>query len=253
MGYGRELTGLGAISRRHRAAWQPHLDKTKALILEAADLCDGGDRVLILGSGLLLDVPLAEISRRFREVVLADILHLRSARREARRYPNIRLAQVDVTGVVQLVYALARRGRPASLPECRPDLFLDEKFDLVASINLLSQLPVVPAQYAAARIGGLTVQEIDEFSRKVVENHLDWLASFPGITCLVADLERMECDGRKILSRENALWGVCLPEGGRTWLWNIAPRPTARRDREVRHRVIGFPRFPAKAWLDRRR
>ena len=251
MGYVRELTGMASRRKRRRTAWQPHLERTRSVIMEAADLCGKKERALIVGSGLLFDIPLAELSRRFREVVLADILHLRKVRKRAGQYPNVRLEQLDVTGVVEHVYALPRGKGAERLPERKPEFFIEEGFDLVISANLLSQLPVRPNAYLSRRMKGLKNGVLQEFSRRLVENHLDWLASFPGVVCLIADLERLEYDGPKLVSREGSLWGVALPGGGREWLWDLAPRPELGHRFDIRHRVVGFANFPKRAWLDR--
>ena len=251
MGYVREQAGITASGSRSANSWRFHLEECKATILQAADHCHQQGKALILGSGPLLDVPLAELSRRFGEVVLADIVHLRRARKQARCYANVRLVQIDVTGVTKTTFDLARRRRPVSLPEHRPGFFLDEKFDLVASVNLLSQLPVIPRQYLTDGIKGLSVETMDDFSRKLIENHLGWLARFPGVVCLITDQERLEIGGSKVLSRKKMLWGVDLPKGGRSWIWDIAPRPEIYRDKDVRHEVIAFACFPKADWIDR--
>jgi hypothetical protein len=249
MGYVREQAGITVSGSRSVDSWRFHLEECKATILQAADLCHHQGKALVLGSGPLLDVPLAELSRRFEEVVLADIVHLRQARKQARCYANVRLIQIDVTGVTKTIFDLARRRKPVSLPEHRPDFFLDEKFDLVASVNLLSQLPVIPGRYLTAGIGGLSVDAKDDFSRKLIEKHLDWLARFPGVVCLITDRDRLEIGGSKILIRKKMLWGVDLPKGGRSWIWDIAPRPAIYRDRDVRHKVIAFADFPKTDWI----
>ena len=83
-------------------------------------------------------------------------------------------------------------------------------------------------------------------------NHLDWLCSFPGTACLVTDLERLCYGERGLASREQSLWGVELPEGGREWLWELAPKPEMYFHLDVRHRVGGYASFPKRAWLDAR-
>ena len=252
MGYVREQGGITSRGSRSVNSWGIHQEECKAIILEAADHCQQQDKALILGSGPLLDVPLAELSRRFGEVVLVDILHLRRIRKEAGCYANVRLVQIDVTGIAKTIFDLTRRRRPVSLPKHRPNFFLDEKFDLVASVNLLSQLPVIPGQYLTDGIKGYSVEAMDDFSRQLIEEHLGWLARFPGVVCLITDRERLEIGDSNILSRKNILWGVDLPKGGRSWIWDIAPRPEIYRDRDVRHEVIAFAAFPKADWIDRR-
>ena len=128
---------------------------------------------------------------------------------------------------------------------------MDDGFDFVASVNLLSQLPIVPGEYAASRIPKLTREDVDKFSRRLVENHLDWLSAFPGVVCLITDLDRFECDGWKVLRQKQCLWGVKLPKGGHTWRWDIAPRPIVDPNFDVRHRVLAFADFPKDAWRTR--
>lgn len=250
MGYVREMKALRARRNRCGAAWRPHLECTRALILEAATRCEQRRNALIVGSGLLFDVPLAELSGRFDRVVLVDVVHSWSVHRQAGRFSNVRLLPLDVTGVVERCYALARRRVRAPLPQRPVDCLLGEAFDLVASVNVLSQLPVLPNGYLSRRIRSLTDVQIADFSRALVKNHLDWICSFPGIACLAADVERLHYDRGRLVGREGSLWGVALPEGGREWDWDLAPRPEMELRLDVRHRVVGYASFPKEAWLE---
>ena len=222
------------------------------MILEAAARCERRRNALVVGSGLLFDVPLEALSRQFGSVVLVDIVHAWSVHREACRFSNVQLVPLDVTGVVERCHALARLKAPAPLPQHPVECFVGEHFDLVASVNVLSQLPVVPNGYMSRRIRTLTKAETREFSRALVTNHLDWLCSFPGVACLVTDLERLCYGDRGLVSREESLWGVALPEDGRDWLWDLAPRPEMYFHLDVRHRVGGYASFPKRAWLEAR-
>ena len=250
MGYVRELRALRARHDRCRSDWHSHLEHTRAVILDAAAQCEQRRSALIVGSGLLFDIPLDELARQFESVVLVDIVHAWSVHRQAARFSNVRLLPLDVTGVVERCHALARRRSPARLPQHPVDCLAGECFDLVASVNVLSQLPVVPNGYLSRRIRTLTEAETREFSRALVTNHLDWLCSFPGVACLVTDLERLCYGDRGLVSREESLWGVALPEGGRDWLWDLAPRPEMYFHLDVRHRVGGYASFPKRAWLE---
>ena len=252
MGYVRELRALRARHDRCRSDWHSHLEHTRAVILDAAAQCERHRSALVVGSGLLFDIPLEELSRRFESVVLADIVHAWSVHRRAAGFSNVRLLPLDVTGVVEHCHALAHRRSPAVLPQRAVDRLVGEDFDLVASVNVLSQLPVVPNGYMSRRIRSPTGAQTREFSRALVTNHLDWLCSFPGVACLVTDLERLCYDDCGLVSREESLWGVALPEGGRDWLWDLAPRPEMYFHLDVRHRVGGYATFPKRAWLEAR-
>ena len=249
MGYVRELRALRARRNRCRSAWRSHLENTCAVILDAAAQCERRRGALVVGSGLLFDIPLEELSRRFESVVLADIVHPWSVHHQAARFSNVRLLPLDVTGVAERCHAEARRRSAEPLPQRPVDCLAGERFDLVASVNVLSQLPVVPNGYMSRRVPSPTGAQTREFSRALVTNHLDWLCSFPGVACLVTDLERLCYGDCGLVSREESLWGVALPEGGRDWLWDLAPRPEMYFHLDVRHRVGGYATFPKRAWF----
>ena len=251
MGYVRGLKRLDARGRRCEAAWEPHVAHSQSLILEAADRCGQSGKALVLGSGPLFDVPVEELSERFREVVLVDLLHLWRARSEVRRYPNVRLECMDVTGVLKEAHALARIGQALEGAQRTPDFFLEDGFDLIVSANILSQLPLAPVRYASRKRNRAEPWRVRAFSRRLAIDHLNWLASFTGHVCLISDLERLFCDGEDIVSRGESLWGVALPEGGQEWMWELGPKPEIDPRHDVRHRVVGYAEFPKGVWLGR--
>lgn len=238
LGYLRQLIGLESRHRRCRQAWSAHLDSCKSLIFEAAAQTRGG-RILVLGSGLLLDIPLARLAEQAKEVVLADLVHLSPVRRFASRFANVSLTEIDVTGVARAVFELGAAHEGGELPRCRPSYFLDEGFDLVVSANLLSQLPLVPLEYLEGLARPFESEALEEFARSLVLNHLEWLRSFRARVCLITDIERLTYDGDTLVDREDALWGAGTGLSGREWTWRIAPQGEADRRYELRHRVLG--------------
>ncbi|MBN67004.1 MAG: hypothetical protein CMM94_05500 [Rickettsiales bacterium] len=253
MGYLREMKALGARRNRCLASWQIHLERSQGSILKAARQCEQKHRALIVGSGLLFDIPVRELSRLFDEVVLLDIVHLWRVHRSASQLPNVRLIQRDVTDIVERSFMAGRKRIPVSVPRRQLNYLLDDGFDLVVSANILSQLPVLPNEYLSRRIPSLEKEQTSAFSRTLVESHLDWISSFPGVTCLIADLERLYCKEKEIVRREGSLWGVTLPGAGEQWIWDLAPRPEIDFQLDIRHRVIGYTNFPKQAWLQRDR
>ncbi len=231
MGYLKGLIGLEARYRRCRKAWAPHLKNTKATILEAAMACPSKRRAVVMGSGPLLDVPLAELSFLFDEVVLADIFHLPKTRKAAGAYPNVRLLTQDLTGVAEALFEQA-----GPLPRPAPGGLPLAGADLAVSANLLSQLTHLPREYLAGRDGG----EIDALSRSMIEHHLAALADFKGVACIIAETERLITDGGEVIEAEDALHGVRLPQTGRQWIWDIAPPPEMDRRYGLKMRIAAF-------------
>ena len=243
MGYFRELSGIARRADECRESWQPHLMSTQAIIERAVSSCRDLDTVVVAGSGLLLDVPVDTLNRSFRRVVLADIHHGRQTRKAVRGLSNVELVSVDITGVVRACYRFARSGCRGPLPESRPGINADGPFDLAVSVNLLSQLAVIPRQYIQAHCPAFPPVRMEEFGRELVLKHLDWLAGNARRACLVSDVERHEegPDGQTVV--KDLLDGVHLPEPEETWMWNIAPRGKVFSEFAVAHRVAAWSNF----------
>lgn len=229
-----EAVAIGARHRRCRQAWRPHLERCRAAILEAAGRCRNHGTALVLGSGPLLDVPVEVLAQRFARVVLADAVHPLAARWRVRGLRNVRLDARDVTetwGDVLLGRLPGRR---------RLTRYLDLAPDLVVSANCLSQLPLLPMRRLEAL--GLEGPELETFRRGVLQDHLDWLRRFPGVTLLLADTAWP--DGPH---GQDPLPGLDLPPPLASWTWTVAPRPELHPDRDVSHQVSAFllgPRTP---------
>lgn len=241
----REAIAIGARRRRLGRAWTPHLENCRRLIVEAADLAPERRTALVLGSGLLLDIPLEALAERFRIVILADLLHLPPVRRRARRLGNVELAELDLTGALPTVWRACRTGDPAALAAAPPDLFLDRRPDLVVSANLLSQLPVLPLARLRETPAGQDEAALDRFARALIESHLAWLRSFPGVVCLITDVTSRLTWADGDVEEEDLLHGADLGLSGRSWEWNIAPSPEIAPGQDYSRLVIGVPSIQA--------
>ena len=234
--YHAEGRGILYRYRRHRGAWQPHLEATKQVILEAVAACPGRESVAVLGSGALLDVPLGEILAAFRRVVLVDVAHPWRVRLRAALTPRVALLDADLTGIGGAV-------SPGMEPPAPPDLPAVCEADLVISLNLMSQLAYVPVSQLERL--GQTEEQTDDFAGALVRAHLDWLRRLPGRVCLVTDVKRIVLDPQGgVIGEIDPLYGLSLPEGGTEWNWDIAPIGEMAPDYAVRHRVRGYSDLP---------
>jgi hypothetical protein len=197
------------------------------------------DTAVVLGSGLLLDVPLTDLARSFRRVVLVDAVHLRPAQRAIRAFSNVETLTADLSGAMGLMTGAARELEP-----CLPPVCAEPGTGLVISANLLSQLPIRPvARLEASRrpLGGWTPADGDAFGRRIVEAHLDALAGLKARVCLVTDIDETEEDRQgRIEARHDLLYGVRLGAPDEAWTWELAPFGEAARNRRLIHGVAGF-------------
>ncbi len=224
MGYLDEALAMRNRCRRRRSAWQPHLDCSKQFLLASAEKCPHRNKVVILGSGLLLDVPLAELSARFRQVVLMDVVCLPEVRKQLRAFPNVSFIEHEVTGVSEQLYKNKQQAL-ADLPEVPvPSSRHYTGADLVVSLNVLSQLWVVPRSYAVKQRPRVDPELLEEFCSRIVESHYSFLRSLRCAVCLIADhsFVKNEKNGNMI-SSDSSVYRLALPEPDARWTWNIAP------------------------------
>ena len=231
MGFLREQLAIEARYQRNRASWEPHLIRSRAAILAAADSCTQHRTALILGGGLINDVPLAELAGRFQQVVLADILHLPRNRRKAEAVaPNITCLDFDCTGAVEKLYQAGKVNDEAAITlfrQASPTLPLTLALgcDLTVSINLASQLGYLPAKWLEK--GHPRDEAFSLHLRRAAAlRHLEWLQALPGVRLLIGDralvvrgLDESEVE-REVILGERDLEPPCD-----TWVWRFAPAP----------------------------
>lgn len=223
-GYLRESIGIGARYRRCQTAWQSHLDHSRAALLRSLEDCRDFRTALVFGSGLLLDIPLAQLAERFAEVWLVDLVHLPAARRIARRYPNVRCIEHDVSGCLEKL----ADATPTTLDKLlisSTHFHGHDNINWVASVNLLSQLPLLPQAWLAKRFPDLDEGILENWGEHLMRRHLDYLAGFTGTVCLLADAEQTTYDteGNILGTTEFATrlgWAEHIRE---EWRWDVAP------------------------------
>lgn len=226
-GYRREAAALRVRHRQSAADWAPHLQATRAALLAAAQSALQTPRpprsAWLLGAGQLQDVPLQALLDRFEQVVLADLVFGPEARRAARRTPALKLQPLDVTGVLASLHA------PATLadPSVSPPRFPDDAW--VASINLLSQLPLLPCAWLL-RHGGETVQ-VEHWGQSIMRAHIAALETAPH-ACLIAEIADLHPgDGEEAALPESVLRALRRPgwRAASSWTWQLHPPAHVRQ------------------------
>ncbi|CAK0766971.1 Class I SAM-dependent methyltransferase [uncultured Gammaproteobacteria bacterium] len=242
LGFLTEAVSLRARHHRCRQAWAGHVAECRRLVLDAAELCNHRRSVAILGSGLLIEIPLAELARRFERVVLIDAVHPWPTRWQSWRWDTVELLTRDLTGVGEALITALRTTPFLPLPRPYPPRLPGMPFDLVVSANLLSQLPVLPLDYLETRdtAGHFSTRDRELFADSLVRSHLSWLPSMAEVACLFSDIRSVVRDGTREGTAESVLPGVALPTPDRTWSWDIAPHPEQHPRFDRRNTVAGY-------------
>lgn len=228
--YIRNSVDLWSRAARCARHWREHEENSKAAILAAIENPRQRRTAVVLGSGLLRDVPIIALSRAFDTVVLVDLVHLASVRMwlASKGLKNVQLIERDLSGYD----ALAAGGEPDPLGFLRQVPYLD----LVVSANLLSQVGIG----AKRRLE----REIEERMPpdalpRLIRAHLDGLAGLPAQTCLLTDIayEVIDRNGH-VRERVDLLQGVAVPPHQTEWDWPVVPLGEQSRDCRIVHKVI---------------
>jgi hypothetical protein len=227
----RSSVNLWSRANRCAEAWAPHEENCKAFMRETIDGVRQRRTAVVLGSGLLRDVPILDLARAFDTVVLVDLVHLASVRAwiRAKRLGNVRLISRDLSGLTEALAGLT--AEPLAFLRQVPYL------DLVISANILSQIGVgTRRQLAQTRHS-----DTDAIVSSLIRAHLDGLSALPCRTALLTDISYRVTDrDGAVLEEADLLCGVPAPLAKRSWSWTVAPYGELGRDREAVHKVIAL-------------
>lgn len=207
---------MQARSKRCSAQWQSHYQNCRETILESCKSLAQKRKVLIFGAGSLQDIPLDYLASHFDEVLLVDLVFLKSARKRVTRFSNVQPIEHDVTeSLADIFQASSQIKQPISWLD-------DSEVDLVVSLNLITQLPLIPVRWLLSQ-GRINEAEADKIGQLLIANHLSYLQNFSAKTCLIADRVDVEYDlkGQEI-DRFDPWWKVPQPPQLKQWQWEVA-------------------------------
>ncbi len=194
----------------------------------------------MLGSGLLLEVPIKALAEKFERVYLVDIFHMPQVRREARKHFNVKLLTGDITGI----FAAMKENRPPGphRPAPPPRIPHLKEADLIVSCNCLTQLAGPFVQHFEAT-RGFSDLDSDKLAYQVMEQHANAIATeATGVGVIITDTDRFAMQDGKIVSRTDLLKAYKLPPTptmvhNEEWDLLIAPHPEEHPSHDYIHTV----------------
>ncbi|OWV84981.1 hypothetical protein ATY81_11675 [Rhizobium sp. R72] len=226
----RYSVNLWSRAGRCSRQWAVHEEQSKNAVRSALVGLRQRRTAVVLGSGLLRDVPIEELARTFDTVVLVDLVHLASVRLWLRLkgYSNVRLIERDLSGYDEL--AVGKQPEPLAFLRTVPYL------DFVVSANLLSQIGRgAKRRYEAEEKGAMPADTVTQ----LIEAHRSALEAAPCKTCLVTDVSYAVIDRHgKVHEETDLLHGVALSSVQATWKWAVAPLGEESADYQIVHEVV---------------
>jgi hypothetical protein len=179
MGYYNYQNGLIIHHVNQHGGWEGHQENCRSLIAKALKLYKP-EKITVLGSGWLLELPLAEMIEQSKKVCLIDIIHPPDVISQVRSYRNVELIEQDVTGgLIEEVWQKTRKysffKKMRSLddiivPEFKPD----SNPGMVISLNILTQLESLLISYIKKK-SKIKEENFDLFRTEIQKKHLDFL------------------------------------------------------------------------------
>jgi hypothetical protein len=231
--YRRILTRLGyynyqnGLIYRHinqDGGWDSHLEKCRKYVLNAVEALKPR-KITILGSGWLLDLPLAELLEKTDKIVLVDIIHPPEVISQVSDFPNVELSEADVTGgLIEEVWSKTRGitffNRLRSLSDISISEYKPQNDPgLIISLNILTQLENLPLKFLQRKSRSNETEYI-EFRRAVQMKHLAFLSRYPSV--LISDTQEIMTENSSSTEVIPTLLAD-LPQGimMQEWTWNF--------------------------------
>jgi hypothetical protein len=224
MGYYAYQNGLIYNDLKQEGGWDSHLALCRNFIKKAMDYYQP-DRVTVLGSGWLLDLPLAEMLEKTGTIYLVDIVHPPEVVKQAGELKNVFLVEKDITGgLIDEVWNATRQfsvfRKLKSLESIRIPEF-DPGFDpgVVISLNILTQLETLLIKWLKKKTDASEADFL-KFRKAIQEKHLDFLARHRSV--LITDYAEVVIKKSGETSSIPTLF-VTLPQGHSTeeWTWDF--------------------------------
>lgn len=239
-GYLKNLIKLEARHRQNADAWETHLLNSCTFIVEAAERCPKKEIAVVLGSGLLLEVPLRSLAERFERVYLVDMFHMPQVRAEAKKFFNVKLLYGDITGI----FAMMKEGEfpGGSIPAPPPRIPHLNDADFIVSANCLTSLAPPFCKYLE-RTRHLTEFDQDRLTLQIQEAHVQALADAKRSVCaIITETEFFQLSGDKVVGRKPLTPGLTFPKTATLahnleWQWLVSRADGKHEPYDIEHTV----------------
>ncbi len=234
-GYAYQNVSLKFRSKRCSAAWQGHLGQCHMLVRQELQRVKP-KTIMVIGSGLLLEIPIAELLAKAEKIYLVDLVHDRNIRALAKRHPQIELVEKDVSCLLQNLKKGQGPFQLKNIPWEHLSSWDLPKVDWVISANLLSQIPLMISESIP-----MTHSTYQDFARRVRDQHIDRLIQQGDEVLLFADFETRYVDhNQNRLKTESYNVNLRDLEFLREWIWEVSPYGETSKDYKVEMLVKAY-------------
>ena len=185
MGYYNYQNGLIYHHINQQGGWENHEKHCRGFIIKALDFYKP-EKVTVLGSGWLLELPLAELTERTGKICLVDIVHPPDVINQVRCCKNVELIEQDITGGL-IAEVWQKTGKYSFfsklhsfediiIPEYKPD----GDPGMVISLNIITQLESLLIDFLKKRTK-IKDGEASQLRTKIQKKHIDFLTKYSSV------------------------------------------------------------------------
>ncbi|MDY0135626.1 MAG: hypothetical protein RBS36_00515 [Thiomicrospira sp.] len=245
MGYVYEAIAMQARAARCRYTWFQHYQRCQQTIKVLGEQCESRRKILILGAGSTQDIPLAYLNETFEQVVLVDLVFTRNVLKQVQAFERVECVLADVTDSVEGFYhGVLHLNTPQGWLD-------DDEVDLVVSLNMATQLPLLPVRWLLDHFS-LSEAQIEHIGQGLMRQHLDYLARFNARVCLIADRVNREFNREgELVEHLDPWWGLTPPPALTQWDWQVIPFGEGKRRgvRQVNQVGVSIKPMQQSRWL----
>jgi hypothetical protein len=224
MGYYDYQSGLIYRHLNQESGWDSHLERCRKYILKAIELYQP-EKVTVLGSGWLLELPVAEIIERTGSLCLMDIIHPPEVVKQAGKIKNVELIESDVTGgLIEEIwqkfsrYSFFKKSDNLdgiSIPEFNPGT----DPGMIVSLNIITQLETLLVRYIK-RKARISEDDMFSFRKAIQDKHMRFLSKYKSV--LITDCEEIITGKAGDIKKIPTLLSV-IPsfKDKEEWTWNF--------------------------------
>lgn len=229
MGYYNYQSGLIYRHINQEGSWDDHLSRCRSFILKAVDHYLP-EKITVLGSGWLMELPIAEIVERGVKISLVDIVHPPDVISQAGSLEKVEIVEDDVSGglINEVWLKLSKYSflkKIKSLEEIIiPDYNPEYDPGLVISLNILTQLETLPVEFIKKR-SDFRDDDFQLFRKAIQDKHLAFLMKHKSV--LISDTAEIITDRSGNTNTVKTLITEA-PDGlfKEEWTWNFDSKNT---------------------------
>lgn len=227
MGYYNYQRGMIVHHTGQEGGWENHHLHSRKFILKAIDIYKP-EKVTVLGSGWLLDLPFTEMLEKVSRICLVDIIHPPDVINQVQNSDKVELIEQDVTGgLIAEVWEKTRKysffKKLNSLDKIAiPEYCTDSDPGMIVSLNILTQLEALLIDFIKKR-SRINEEVFRNFRSEIQKKHIEFLMKHQSV--LISDYAEVITNREGVTKTIPTLY-TDLPSGSvrEEWTWNFDKR-----------------------------